>query len=293
MIKLKFVDFWSGFPVNDNYFTNLLRKEWEIEISDTPDYIICSVFGDSVNGAPHGINYKNYNCTRILFTGENTRPDFENYQYNFGFDYNDDPRYYRLPLYVMYGDPSELLIKPPFERISAERTKFCSFVVGNPTPTERLNFFDKLSRYKFIESGGPVRNNIGKIDNGKLVIGGRVLPDKKVEWCRQYKFALCFENASYPGYTTEKLFHAMQSNAIPIYWGNPLVAQDFNPASFVDAGKFENYDLAIEHIKNIDNNDSLYREIYEQPYYPNNQLTEYAKSENILNSFRKIFNANN
>ena len=270
-LKIKFVDFWPGFDVNNNYFTNLLHKEWNIENTDSPDYVICSVFGN---------NYKKYNCTRILFTGENTRPNLVDYHFNFGFDYVDDDRYYRLPLYLIYGSPEELLTKLSFEDNLKQKTKFCSFVVGNPNAKERLEFFDLLCKYKMVDSGGPVRNNIGR----------NLDPGEKVEWCRQYKFSLCFENSSYPGYTTEKLFQAMQSNTIPIYWGNPSVARDFNPGSFIHVNY--GYSDAIELIKEIDKDNDLYRIIYEQQYYPNNQLTEYTKTENILNQFRRIFNGN-
>lgn len=37
---------------------------------------------------------------------------------------------------------------------------------------------------------------------------------------QKYKFALCYENASFPGYVTEKVFDAMFAGCIPVYLGD-------------------------------------------------------------------------
>ena len=36
---------------------------------------------------------------------------------------------------------------------------------------------------------------------------------------KKYKFNICFENSSTPGYVTEKIIQSMYVNSIPIYWG--------------------------------------------------------------------------
>jgi len=38
-IKIEFSDFWGGFNKTDNYFYNLLKEEFDIEISSQPDYL--------------------------------------------------------------------------------------------------------------------------------------------------------------------------------------------------------------------------------------------------------------
>ena len=80
-------------------------------------------------------------------------------------------------------------------------------------------FFDKLSTYKQVSSGGRFRNNIGG-----------AVADKKA-FQADHKFAIAFENTSYDGYCTEKLMEAFAAGTIPIYWGDPNVAKDFNPES--------------------------------------------------------------
>ena len=38
---------------------------------------------------------------------------------------------------------------------------------------------------------------------------------------RQYKFSICYENASYPGWITEKILDPMFAGCVPIYQGDP------------------------------------------------------------------------
>ena len=45
----------------------------------------------------------------------------------------------------------------------------------------------------------------------------------KMDFIKDYKFVISFENSSNPGYTTEKLIEPMLVNSIPIYWGNTEV----------------------------------------------------------------------
>ncbi len=71
-------------------------------------------------------------------------------------------------------------------------------------------------------------------------------PSDKLEVLQNYKFNFCFENVSYPGYITEKIFDAIFSKTIPVYWGSHDIA-DFVPSDiFIDASKFNSYeDLLI------------------------------------------------
>ena len=62
-IKIKYVDFWPSLNPEDFIFTKLLRKHFEVEISDNPDYIFYSLIGNK--------DYLNYDCIRIFYTGEN------------------------------------------------------------------------------------------------------------------------------------------------------------------------------------------------------------------------------
>ncbi|WP_232262536.1 glycosyltransferase family 10 domain-containing protein, partial [Helicobacter pylori] len=82
----------------------------------------------------------------------------------------------------------------------------------------------------------------------------------------QYKFNLCFENSQGYGYVTEKILDAYFSHTIPIYWGSPSVAKDFNPKSFVNVHDFNNFDEAIDYIRYLHTHPNAYLDmLYENP----------------------------
>jgi hypothetical protein len=268
-LKINFSDFWpTRFDKTNNFFWKLLSRKYDLEISEEPDILFYSNFGR---------NFLRYNCVRVLFQGENARPDFRECDYAFSFDYiPDNPRNYRLPLYVMYDDVNKLTQPKDPDQIARSKTRFCAFVVSNKFSAKRINFFKKLSKYKPVDSGGLILNNVG----------GPVI--NKLEFIKNYKFTIAFENSSYPGYTTEKIFEPMLVNSIPVYWGNPLVSRDFNPASFLNHSDFGNDKRLIEKIIEIDNNPLLYREMLSQPYFHDNKVNEFVNEENIIRQLDHI-----
>lgn len=258
-IKLKFVDFWDGFDENDNGFINILKKHFDVILCDEPDYVIYSVYGK---------NHLHYDCIRIFFTGECLFPDFNEADYAAGFDHLQiGDRYSRVPLYCA------LKYKPAYDSLANRKVysqddiagrDFCSFVVSNHMAVSgRDVFFNKLSEYKQVASGGRYLNNVG----------GPVAD--KIAFLRQYKFNIAFENSSVDGYITEKIVDAFTAGAVPIYYGDPRVAEDFNPKAFINVNDYPSFDAVIERIKEIDANDELYLEMLNQPcVQPGADITE-------------------
>jgi hypothetical protein len=74
---------------------------------------------------------------------------------------------------------------------------------------------------------------------------------------RQYKFAMAYENASFPGYITEKIFDAFFAGCVPVYIGAPNVT-DYIPAeTFIDRRKFASYDQLYRYMANMPENEYL------------------------------------
>jgi Glycosyltransferase family 10 (fucosyltransferase) C-term len=70
--------------------------------------------------------------------------------------------------------------------------------------------------------------------------------DGKLATLAQYRFALCLENSSFPGYISEKIFDCFFAGTVPLYLGAPDI-RDFIPAeTFVDLRQFRDY-AAVEH----------------------------------------------
>lgn len=64
---------------------------------------------------------------------------------------------------------------------------------------------------------------------------GEIPPLDKVRTLAKYQFALCFENTSFPGYITEKIFDALAAGCIPVYRGAPDIGHAVPADAFIDA----------------------------------------------------------
>jgi hypothetical protein len=234
----------------------------------------------------------------IYFPGENEEPTWKGYNWAFTFKYDEelkDPRHLRFPNYTRLGAGIDLIKgQARAEGILQSKKQFCAFVYSHNVGF-RNQFFEKLSKYKFIHAPGASLHNTGwlsgkqhnddlhSLDNmyGKYA--------QKVHYLKQFKFTICFENESSIGYTSEKLYHAMLANSLPIYWGNPLVHRDFNTKSFINFHDYNSLDALIDRIIEVDKNDDLYLSYVQQPWYPENKLTRYTDSSIIIAHFKKIF----
>lgn len=268
-IRIDFCDFWPGFDKYDNYFVTLLKKEYEVVVCDDPDFVFFSTVG---------FDHLKYNCTRIYYTPESFAPDYLHCDFAISFEMEDNHRNIRFPLYNLYGDMNSLAgPKKPFDEVRKKHTKFCNMVVSNARATKRIDFFHKLSEYKQVDSGGKYLNNIG----GPI--------EDKLEFISQYKFTFSFENKIYPGYTTEKLIEPMFCGSIPIYWGNPFIAEEFNTKSFVNWDDYGSDEAVIERIIELDQNDDLYEQMYNEPFFPDNKPNLYCDEERLMVFLRGIF----
>ena len=97
-LKLKFCNFWDGFSEKENLFYNILKNHFNIEISEKPDFVICSNRGKM-------FEYMKYDCPRIMFMGESLSPDWGCIDYCIGFDYMDfGDRFFRLVYGLYFND---------------------------------------------------------------------------------------------------------------------------------------------------------------------------------------------
>ncbi|MBP3469478.1 MAG: hypothetical protein J6K26_08175 [Lachnospiraceae bacterium] len=263
-IKINFVDFWTDLIKTDNYFYNILKKYYDVEISDEPDYVFCSCFGNQ--------HFKYQNCIKILFLGENIVPDFNLYDYAMGFHYIDfEDRYLRLPLYVLYDRhlPAALKKHEHSDEYYLEKPGFCNYVVSNPNAAgERDRMLEEVNQYKTVDCGGRYRNNVG----------GPV--KDKIAFAKNYRFTIAFENSTMSGYTTEKIFEAFAAETIPIYWGSPRIAEEFNPEAFINCHDFPDLPSVVEKIKEINENDDLYLKMIKAPMIcEDSQAAAYLKED--------------
>lgn len=250
-VRLALCDLAPDWDPHDNYFTGALRRGgYDIQFcngpADAPDFVLCGTFG---------VDFLQYSCCRIQYSGEDNWPDLNLYDYAMGFPLLDyDGRYLRLPLYALRPTWGAALAKHTAPAASfLGRQKFCNFVVSNDFSAVRNDFFAALSSRRRVDSGGQYANNIG----------GPV--GDKIAFQRQYKFSIAYENSRTPGYCTEKIVDAFAAGTVPIYWGDPCVGQEFNPAAFVCADDFADNAALIAYLDKLDKDDAAFLAMCQAP----------------------------
>jgi hypothetical protein len=266
-LKIDVANFWKGFregEIYHDYLFKLLRQRYEVEFSDNPDVLFFSVFPDDLK------DHMNYHCLKIFYNGENASPPDYECDYSFSFEETDE-RNFHLPNFVRHPYFQEFRQQDFSARAQELRDfpkeKFCNFIYSNPHAQERQAFCRKLMEYKPVDCPGRVLNNMPGLSAGW---------NEKLNFIKRYKFTIAFENVSAPRYTTEKIYHPLLVKSIPIYWGNPDVAEYFNPASFVNCRDYENFDQVIAHVREIDQDDDLY-----QQYLNANPVAETGRLHNF------------
>ena len=196
------MDFQHDFNLKSFDIHQIIKEKNQV-ISNKPDYVFFAQFGIKSKNIENLID-----CIKIFVTVENRDPNFYTSDYAKGLQYiNKGDRYIKKPteinqllkLYSIYN-----AIKS--KKIDFKKEKFCAWIVTNSQGNARNTLFNLLSKYKIVDSGDSLINNIGyKINN-------------TINFLQNYKFSICFENSKQSGYIIAKLFDAFESGTIPIYY---------------------------------------------------------------------------
>jgi hypothetical protein len=223
-VRINFARFWSGATADELIDTILpdLKSHFDFEVSDLPQVLL---YGPYEGDMPKG------RYVKVFIGCENLQPIMSECDWAFGVAHDDDvghPRYMRL---ARWGDDSHLFHREKdWPDVLRHKTRFCAFIYASEVPY-REAFLRALSRYKPVDSPGVSMNNMPGIDPEP----GQRDWNVKIEFLRNYKFVIAFENSSRPGYNTEKLTHAIQADCMPIYWGDPAIGRSFNVRRFINA----------------------------------------------------------
>ena len=181
-------------------------------------------------------------------------------------------RYFTYPFFIYHLNKYKINIKN-FEIIKENilkgrnRKKFCAAVISNPYGYFRIDFINKLSKYKKIDMGGRYNNNIG-----------RKIKDK-INFLSSYKFSISMENSEGDGYISEKIIDSLLAGTIPIYYGDYMIDQFINPKSYILIRNRNDIVNKIEYIKKIDNDDKLYKNILKEKIFINENIIENTQME--------------
>jgi hypothetical protein len=254
---------------HENWLKKKLDDEFILEFNvSNPDYLIYNVFSDD------DLSPKYQNAIKIAIYTENIMPDINNADYIIGhYHINYLDRYFKYSIFLWH-------ITEKFDKIRKEaiknynKKKFCAALISNCESEFRLNFIEKLSKYKKVDMGGKCQNNINR--NVK----------NKIEFLSNYKFSIAMENSNGDGYLSEKIVDSFLAGTIPIYYGDYILDEFINPKSYILIKGEKDIEKKIEYIKKIDSDDNLYKSIMkEKPIIDDNFANKIDELE--IKSFLK------
>ena len=216
-----FYNWWDG-NIEDVWLYKFIVSR-NLNTSRKPINFI-SVFGDKkiINKIKEG--------HQIFYTGENIHSQFhlqysdyllnnQNIDLALGFDYFENPRYIRFPLWIQYILPPNATDEEIVARCQelrhpdiSKKSKFASIIARYDWDGRRKQIYDRLNKVGDISCPSAMFHNDDSLKT--------IFNDNKIEYLQQFWFNICPENSNSYGYVTEKIFEAIESGCIPIYWGS-------------------------------------------------------------------------
>lgn len=264
-------------PQLEEYFLRLLARRYRVVREDRPRFLIYALTGH---------RHRLYNCVKIYTHHETYRPDWKQCDYAILPFSLPDPRCFYLPIYAFDRSPDPLLrTNVQAEAIRAAKPRFCALLsnYADRTVAERIRFFHALNRRRRVDSVGRGLNNAG--------FSGIPGQEAKLDFYRQYRFVIAFENKDLAGWTTEKMYDPLAVHAIPIFWGDPEVHRVFQAGCFINARDFAGPEELADYVLRVDDTPELYRRYVETPPFTDNRASSVFSEEALLDFFGGIFSA--
>ena len=275
-IRIGFTNFPSAFDSSkkNNFFTSAFRE------TSFSKFILVKFYNPHIQFFCVSGNTKKLKNSKakvkIFYTGESLyrapfsryRNCLDNVDLSLGFDFSDADNYLRFPLWLMYyfaptNSKDDIKSKLNNFKQSYQKTKFCAMLARYDILGMRTKIYNKLSGIDRIDCPSVVLHN----DNSLR----KMYNDNKFLYLQQYKFNICPENSSSPGYVTEKLFQSLYSGCIPVYWGWSKDPEPgiINPdiIFYYDELDGPNNKQILNEVKKLHENDKLYRSFVSQPFF--------------------------
>jgi alpha(1,3/1,4) fucosyltransferase len=270
-----------------------LCGHYHFELTQSPELAFFSVYGyirDRYDGAIRLV-YAGEPGDHLAQGGKISPGACEQGFYDFGITCaaeQSSPNHCYMPQGLLhlnlYNRGVSTLLRQPGEAASRKEF-FCNFVYSNGNSRDRIEFFHKLSLYKRIESCGHVERNNDALARGAYSREGYRLKQAFQARC---KFSIAMENSYFPGYNTEKITDPLVARSIPIYKGDPRIAETFNPLAFINVSDFKSDEEAIEFIKAVDQDDALYKAYLDAPPFVGNVIPARFTDEHYLKFWQRV-----
>ncbi len=257
-LKYSLVDF--GTVVNgDSFYNRLLSSALDVNIDYCADYSSADIL---VIG-PYGNDKIRYaegqtKAWRVFMTGENNRPDYKFSDCSLTFDrFENEGRNFRLPgwMYELsWFDGLPSTFTPEETEWILNKNRPLQKYLDNYESRQRkvVAVFNTLEHYRveifkaFSKLG--VAEGVGRpFGNEQNWAGG--FYRGKCELISKYLVNLCFENAIYPGYYTEKPIHSRAMGCLPLVYSDSYLSLDFNSDALVNLYNFSSQSEFVEYVR--------------------------------------------
>jgi hypothetical protein len=271
--------FWNGFNekidgVHFGFFEKILSESFCCDIILThniqeADLLLESHFG------PSKINIKKWKYS-IFFSGEGhgfPMPDTTLYTIILGSKSSKD-NYVPCPLYLAYEFckpytyPTNIKTVPP--------KGVCAIISnGNNTDKKRIEIISNLQKSGIrVDMAGRFNNNVG------FTVPGQYYESPIIEFQKQYRLVLAFENTKMDEYITEKIVNPLRAGTIPVYYGSNKIGDHFNKSRIVLSDD-------IDSIKRLLVDDEYYLSVVNNDIWVNQD-----HMNNIINKMKLIISNN-
>jgi hypothetical protein len=268
--RIQFYNWW-GEPIKDSWLYKFTENSGLLTNSQK-QISFCSVFGS------RKVLYFVATDAKVFFSGENLHnPGYSEYadallgdnecDLSLGFDCFEDDRYMRFPLWLMYmfspsidvGQIKQRCMQLRYPQQQNERKRFASLIARYDTSGLRTEIYNVLSQIGRVDCPSQVLHN-----DESLHIDYK---DNKTEYLKRYKFNVCPENSNSYGYVTEKVFEAIASGCVPVYWGSYNMPEPgiLNPDAIVFWDKQDGGSSAAKTVGELYSDENNYRDFASQP----------------------------
>lgn len=110
----------------------------------------------------------------------------------------------------------------------------------------------------------------------------------KVAVMQGYRFALCFENTTFPGYITEKIFDCFFAGVIPVYLGAPDIDKYIPTDCFIRVTDFASFEALEEYLVGLSDHEVHGYQQRIKSFLTSDRFTPFTNSSLISQLLRAV-----
>lgn len=287
-LKVYFHVFWSGFfertnAVHVDFFKNLLEGIFEKNIilgtREDSDILFETVFEPSI------VKEKSWKY-KFLFCGE-SRLLYNTDDYDIVFNSKrNEKNTINMPEFIPYIYCNYPIDWLESKHLMVKDENKCEIpiasIISNDSFSIRNWLLSWLMSHIPVVNFGTFMNNVGGL------ISFKYNSKEFSNILKQFHFIVAFENSVDDTYITEKIFHALISDTIPIYFGSNNITDYINKDRIliIQKGDVESVNKVINEILYLLNNKEAYNKKIRQPIFTNGKL--FRTVETIMNDSKYL-----